>query len=76
MQEKTIIISGWWYNQLMVEMISQPENPQVKFEFYIDEPVIKNYIKQGYQITYLPEQNIYNDQMYQMNITNEIAKPF
>ena len=73
---KTVIISGWWYNEIMVTMIPLEKNNYVNFESYIDSVTIHNYIKNNYEIYYLPEQNIYNDQIYNMNITNTVTKEF
>ena len=73
---KTVIISGWWYNEIMVTKMYQKENKSVTFEPYINENKIKDYITKGYNLYYLPEQNIYNDEMYKMSITDEVSKPF
>ena len=73
---KTVIISGWWYNQIMVTKISQKENKSVTFEPYINENKINDYIAKGYELYYLPEQNIYNDEIYKMTITDKVSKPF
>lgn len=73
---KTVIIAGWWYNELMVEMITKNRNNFVIFESYIDSTKIDKYMAAGYEITYLPEQNIYNDLMYKMDKTNSISKAF
>ncbi|MDQ3046779.1 MAG: hypothetical protein M3R27_04460 [Bacteroidota bacterium] len=74
--KKTVIICGWWYNEITVTMIPMQKNPMVTFETYIDSDKINRYIAEGNEIVYLPEQEIYNDQMYRMNITPKIAKPF
>jgi hypothetical protein len=76
LNSKTVIIAGWWYNEIMVSMIGSPANSQVIYEPYIDESRIKKYADSGYQITYLPEQNIYNDQMFKMKVTDREASPF
>lgn len=73
LQQKTVVIAGWWYNEVMVELIEKNKNNFVIFESYINELKINNYLKNGYQIVYLPEQNKYNDLMYKMDITNTIA---
>ncbi len=75
-KQKTIIIAGWWYNEIMVESIEKNRNNFVIFESYIDSVKMSNYMADGYQITYLPEQDKYNDLMFQMNITNNISKEF
>lgn len=74
--EKTVVIAGWWYNEIMVESIEKNQNNFVTFEFYIDSEKIKNYLADGYKITYLSEQDKYNDLMYKMQLTNTIAIPF
>ena len=73
---KTVIISGWWYNEIMVTSIGQTANPAVVFEPYIPESKMKEYAEKGYSITYLPEQNTYNDLMYNMDRTDLLASPF
>lgn len=94
-QSKTVIIAGWWYNEIMVTEINRSQdnlllnpllplsahaffthNPNVRFEAYIDEATMNTCRESGYRIYYLPEQNIYNDQMYKMRITDGLAQPF
>lgn len=73
---KTVVIAGWWYNEIKVTMIDRPVNKRVIFEAYINSEKMKQYIAEGYEITYLPEQNIYNDQMFKMDSTDKFAKKF
>jgi hypothetical protein len=73
---KTVIIAGWWYNEIMVTMIPKESNKFVKFESYIDAEKINSYCKEHYQLYYLPEQNLYNDLKYNMKVTDELSKPF
>jgi hypothetical protein len=73
---KTVVIAGWWYNEIMVTLIGKPINSLVVFEDYINEEEMRKYIAEGYEISYLPEQNIYNDLMYKIKTTDVIAKPF
>jgi hypothetical protein len=75
-QQKTVVIAGWWYNEIMVESIEKSPNNFVIFESYIDSVKISNYLSEGYTITHLPEQDKYNDLMYQMNVTNTVSKQF
>lgn len=63
-KSKTVIIAGWWYNELMVEMIPRSQNNFVTFETYIAPAKINKYLAEGYQIVYLPEQKIYNELMF------------
>ena len=75
---KTVVIAGWWYNEIMVTIISSnnTKNSFVRFESYIDSEKMKDYITDGYVIKYLPEQNIYNDQMFKMDFTDKVATEF
>ncbi|MDF2435760.1 MAG: hypothetical protein K0Q95_136 [Bacteroidota bacterium] len=73
---KTVIISGWWYNEIMVTMIEEKQQATVVFEPYIPEQKMKEYIQNGYSILYLPEQNIYNDLMYKIHSTELLTVPF
>jgi hypothetical protein len=73
---KTVIISGWWYNEIMVTMIEEKQQAAVVFEPYIAEQKMKEYIQNGYSILYLPEQNIYNDLMYKIHSTELLTLPF
>jgi hypothetical protein len=73
---KTVIIAGWWYNEIMVTMIPKVSNKLVKFESYIDSEKMNTYYKNQYQLYYLPEQNVYNDLKYGMKVTDELSKPF
>ena len=75
-EKKTVLICGWWYNELQVRCWGEKENQNVKLVFYIDKATIEKYISEGYEIGYLPEQNQYNDQFSQMNYTNSVAKPY
>ncbi len=74
--KKTVIIAGWWLNEIETKMLTRNRNKLVKYEAYIDETKIRKYIEQGYRITYLPEQNKYNDLMYKMQVTDSLAVPF
>ena len=75
-ENKIVLICGWWYNELLLRNWNCEENQNVKLIFYTDKSSIEKYISDGYEIYYLPEQNIYNDQFSQMNFTDSIAKPY
>ena len=63
-KSNTVIIAGWWYNEVMVELIGENKNNFVTFESYIDSNKINKYREEGYQIVYLPEQKLYNEMMF------------
>ncbi len=76
LKKKVVIISGWWYNEIMVTTIPIKKNERIIFEPYIDAEKIKNYITKGYEIDYLPEQNKYNDQLFKMSSTDTFSHEF
>lgn len=76
MKQKTVVISGWWYNELITEHYKHPKNPKVEYRFYIDCKELQDYASRGFTITYLPEQEVYNDQMFGQNCTLQFAKAF
>lgn len=72
----TVVISGWWYNEIMVALFPDNTLRKVVFEPYINSEKINDYINEGYEIKYLPEQNVYNDQMFKMSITDMYSSEF
>lgn len=74
--EKSVIIAGWWYNEIEVKMLYLNKNQNVNYEAYINEEKIKSYTQKGYRIYYLPEQDKYNDLMFKISCTNDYASPF
>lgn len=76
LQNKTVLICNWWCNELAVKMIDKKKNPNVIFEVNLNEAAMKNYIDKGYRIYYLPEQNIFNDLLFSIHVTDSLAKPF
>lgn len=76
MSTKTVIIAGWWFNEILVTSIGEVTNKKIIYEPYISEEKMKKYAEQKYEIYYLPEQNKYNDLMYKMDATDTYAKSF
>jgi hypothetical protein len=72
----TAIISGWWYNQLLVDTYHKAINPNVHFVFYCNQDSLRRMQQNGWQIFYLAEQEIYNNQMFNMQNTPLMAKSF
>ncbi len=76
LNSKTVVIAGWWYNEIMVKEISLNKNKLVIYEFYIDQKTMEKYKENNYELFYLPEQNKYNDLKYGMEVTDQYAKAF
>jgi hypothetical protein len=75
-ERKIVLICGWWHNELLVRGWNSEPNRNVVSVFYIDRITMEKYQSEGYEIYYLPEQNIYNDQFFKMNFTDLIAKRY
>ena len=68
---KTVIICGWWYNQIEVNLLEKQKNTQVKLVSFADEEKLRTFIREGYTIRYLPEQDEANDSKYFGNFTRK-----
>jgi hypothetical protein len=75
LQQKTAIISGWWYNMLLVKSYEKPVNTNAHFVFYCDEDSLQKLSKKQYKLYYLEEQEVYNDLMFQQEFTQNYAAP-
>ncbi|MGL4599729.1 MAG: ArnT family glycosyltransferase [Bacteroidia bacterium] len=76
LRQPNAIVAGWWYNELKTEMYARKENAQVKLLFYVPFSTLDSLSNQGSTLYYLPEQDLYNDQMFQQNGTAAKAMPF
>lgn len=79
MDEKTLVICGWWYNEIYTAYLKNPvkaNNPKPKLLFYSECGALDSAISNGCKIYYLPEQNLYNDQMFGQLCTDSRAQPF
>jgi hypothetical protein len=72
----TIIICGWWFNQILIQQMDKPKQNMVKYAFYLHPKMMENYMLKGYTIYYLSEQEIYNDLFYGFSRTKNMANPF
>ncbi len=71
---KTILISGFWMNDILGKTDSLPVN--VRLEYYMNEDSLVKLKQEGYEIYYLPEQDVYNDKCFNKKFTQRIAQPF
>jgi hypothetical protein len=70
------VISGWWYNEIQTHYWQTKNHPNAHFIFYEDCELSEYQRKNGTTYYYLPEQNLYNDQMFNQQCTDSIAEPF
>ncbi|MCU0434707.1 MAG: DUF2029 domain-containing protein [Bacteroidia bacterium] len=76
LQAPSLIICGWWYNELKTEHYTRPQSKNVSYRFYETCAVLDSARQTGARIYYLSEQNLYNDQMFGQQCTDSLAKPF
>jgi hypothetical protein len=72
--KKTVVISGFWLNDILVKADTLPSN--VLLVYYTDENYLKSKQLEGFEIYYLPEQDYYNDLCNRKSFTKSFAKPF
>jgi hypothetical protein len=79
-QGKDVIICGWWYNELLTDYLPGMPNYvgpcKSELLFYKECSQLQELRNIGHRIYYLPEQNLYNDQMFGQNCTDSLAKPY
>lgn len=71
---KSVVICGWWYNQLLITKFDEPIPDNVELKFYCDEASMKNWRASGVRIYYLEEQDLYNDLYSKISSTNRFAE--
>ncbi len=76
MDYRYVIISGWWYNELQVQSLKTRKDFDEHFRFYEECPFLDSAKANGSAIYYLPEQDIYNDQMFGQSCTDSLAERF
>ncbi|MBN8703535.1 MAG: glycosyltransferase family 39 protein [Bacteroidetes bacterium] len=74
--QKQAIICGWWYNELVVRNGFSVQCNNGLLLGYANEFKMDSLTAQNYQLYYLPEQNIYNDLLFNIHFTDTIANPF
>ena len=68
-----IIIAGWWYNQLVVELRKKQINAEISVVHHLNENQISLFKNKGTDIFYLSEQNILNDNRENYNFTDKYS---
>lgn len=76
-KEKKVLICGWWYNELMVKSLDKEMPGHVVLEGYIDQEKMLYYKTMDHELFYLPEQEIYNDLLFNIQgATKQNCQPF
>ena len=77
--ETQLLICGWWYNEIYAHYLpGRPGSKRIPVQlvFYAPCDTLTQAKASGSKIYYLPEQNLYNDQMFGQNCTDSIAEPY
>ena len=72
-QQKTILIAGWWNATLQVLSKNNP-NDSIIFKHYIDEPELIWLKESGYNLFYIEDQGAYNDLRFNKKMTDHYAQ--
>lgn len=76
LNKPSVIITGWWYNQITATLLGKPYPANAILIDYSDEKHLKKAKDYGFKIYYFPEINDINDKRYNNNFTSTIARPF
>lgn len=71
----SVLVSGRWYNQLLVQSGDTMKNKLV-FKSYLNESEAVYYFAKGYAIYYMPKQDYYNKIMRGIDLDIYEAKPY
>ncbi len=72
-QQKTILIAGWWNAELQV-LSKNNQNDSLLIRHYIDEPELTWLKESGYKIFYIEDQGAYNDLRFNKKMTDNYAQ--
>ena len=72
-QQKTILIAGWWNAELQV-LSKNNQNDSLIIRHYIGEPELRWLKESGYKIFYLEDQGAYNDLRFNKKMTDNYAQ--
>ncbi len=73
-QQPTLLIAGWWINEIEV-LGSDSKNTAVRLCYFADEAELQREKQKGILIYYLPQQDDVNDLRWDKKITRQYAKP-
>lgn len=61
-QQPMVLICGWWYNQILMELRAAAPLPRsVELVFYPDQNMLQRYKSEQLRVYHLPEQDVYAD---------------
>ncbi|MCT4623953.1 MAG: hypothetical protein N4A46_10050 [Schleiferiaceae bacterium] len=75
-EKPTVVICGWWYAMIDITVkdnnLDWPEN--VKIHYFLSDEEILEYQENGYELLYLPEQEIVNNRKNNSTLTTELGE--
>ena len=70
LREPTVVIAGWWYAMIEVNRRDGKwSNANVKTVYYASPEELNAWKDKGYELRYLPDQQLVNDKKYNTNYT-------
>lgn len=73
-ESPVLVLSGWWYNQLMVELKQQQIELDLVVLDHASEELLNNYYRDGFRIFGLPEITKFNDLRYKGDFTGKYVE--
>ena len=77
-EKPTVVICGWWY--AMIDVMLKDNNwtwpNHIKLHYYLSDEEILEYRENGYELLYLPEQEIINNRNNNSALTTELGQLF
>ncbi len=74
MNEKSVLLCGWWTNQFTVKVNQNSANPEVTIAEFYNKQQLDSAINTGKNMYYLNEIDKANDERYLMEYTCKVAK--
>ena len=76
LEKPTVVICGWWYAMIdvMLKDNDWPWPEHIKLRYYLSDEEILEYRKNGYDLLYLPEQEIINNRTNNSTLTSELGQ--
>ena len=72
----SILICGWWYNELMVNAHQKKPDLIPHLKFYSNQKELETLVSKKKKIYFLPEQDKYNDLYSGITATSKYASPW
>ena len=78
LEKPTVVICGWWY--AMIDVMVKDHNwtlpKHIQLHYYLSDEEILAYRENGFELLYLPEQEIINNRKNNSTLTSDLGQLF